>query len=280
MGLCYSYVDEEYGYLERIKICKNLEEMEEFLKAFKWVETNGKLRHVRMILDNYESYINEDIQKNADKYPNGLEDWVKENVMTSAFALGGQYKTVNYDANVSWSFSYGSTSKTSVASVPYGSTIKVGSSASTLNVNGTEVTATPTAKSAEYTYAFSKWTQTSTSGTQINTTGFTITGATTVYANFTRTANSYTVTYNANGGEQSTCPPTQIKNKGKKLILSSIKPEWPGTNLRFAGWSEDPNATSAEYPSGGIYIKDNTKNETFEEQFEVNTENNNIQSYR
>lgn len=54
MGLCYSYVDEEYGYLERIKVCKNLEDMEEFLKAFKWVETNGKLRHVRMILDNYE----------------------------------------------------------------------------------------------------------------------------------------------------------------------------------------------------------------------------------
>ena len=70
------------------------------------------------------------------------------------------------------------------------------------------------------------------------------------------TGETFSINYNANGGEQSTCPPTQIKNKGKKLILSSIKPEWPGTNLRFAGWSEDPNATSAEYPSGGIYIKD------------------------
>lgn len=56
LGVCYSYVDEDYGKLERIKICKTDEDLEEFLKAFSWVEKNGKQRHVRMILDNYESY--------------------------------------------------------------------------------------------------------------------------------------------------------------------------------------------------------------------------------
>ena len=56
LGVCYTYVDEDYGKLERIKLCKNLEELEEFLEAYHWVEQNGKQRHVRMILDNYESY--------------------------------------------------------------------------------------------------------------------------------------------------------------------------------------------------------------------------------
>lgn len=55
-GICYTYVDEDYGKLERIKICKTLEELQEFLEMYKWVEKNGKQRHVRMILDNYESY--------------------------------------------------------------------------------------------------------------------------------------------------------------------------------------------------------------------------------
>lgn len=56
LGVCYMYEDEDYGKLERIKICKSLEELEEFLEAYRWVEKNGKQRHVRMILDNYESY--------------------------------------------------------------------------------------------------------------------------------------------------------------------------------------------------------------------------------
>ena len=55
-GICYTYIDEDFGKLERIKICKTLEELEEFLEAYRWVEKNGKQRHVRMILDNYESY--------------------------------------------------------------------------------------------------------------------------------------------------------------------------------------------------------------------------------
>ena len=55
IGICYTYVDEEFGLLERIKIFENEEEFEEFLKKLNWVQTNGKVHHVRMILDNYES---------------------------------------------------------------------------------------------------------------------------------------------------------------------------------------------------------------------------------
>lgn len=55
IGICYTYVDEEYGLLERIKIFNNAEEFEEFLKMYNWVQVNGKMHHVRMILDNYEA---------------------------------------------------------------------------------------------------------------------------------------------------------------------------------------------------------------------------------
>ncbi len=56
IGVCYTYVDEDFGKLERIMLCKSEEELAEFLDAYKWLEDNGKQKHVRMILDNYESY--------------------------------------------------------------------------------------------------------------------------------------------------------------------------------------------------------------------------------
>lgn len=55
IGICYTYNDEEYGLLERIAIFNSSAEFEQFLKEYNWVQTNGKLNHVRMILDNYES---------------------------------------------------------------------------------------------------------------------------------------------------------------------------------------------------------------------------------
>lgn len=55
LGICYSYIDENYGILERVKFFDSLEVMEEFLKKITWVKTNGKANNVRMILDNYET---------------------------------------------------------------------------------------------------------------------------------------------------------------------------------------------------------------------------------
>lgn len=63
-------------------------------KSFRLIEAT------EVDLKNYESYILQEIANNADLYPNGKEDWIKENVMTVAFAQGGQYKTVNYDEYV------------------------------------------------------------------------------------------------------------------------------------------------------------------------------------
>lgn len=67
---------------------------------------------------------------------------------------------------------------------------------------------------------------------------------------------TFSITYNANGGEQSTCPTEQIKNKNEKITLSRVKPSWPGTNKKFVGWSENSNAMVADYVSGGVFLKD------------------------
>ncbi len=55
IGLCYSYIDEDFGTLERIKLFEDADTLEDFLKKLDWVKVNGKKYHVRMALDNYES---------------------------------------------------------------------------------------------------------------------------------------------------------------------------------------------------------------------------------
>ena len=55
IGICYSYVDDNFGILERVFYFSTLEEMEQFLKEFKWCKEHGKENNIRMILDNYET---------------------------------------------------------------------------------------------------------------------------------------------------------------------------------------------------------------------------------
>ena len=54
VGVCFSYVDEFYGILERIKFFDTPEIFEEFIKKLKWFKDNGKKYNVRIALDNYE----------------------------------------------------------------------------------------------------------------------------------------------------------------------------------------------------------------------------------
>lgn len=62
-------------------------------------------------------------------------------------------------------------------------------------------------------------------------------------------ANTYTVTYNANGG--SGAPAKQTKIYGKTLTLSTTKPT--RTNYNFLGWSDSASATTAKYSAGAGY---------------------------
>ncbi len=61
--------------------------------------------------------------------------------------------------------------------------------------------------------------------------------------------NTYTVSYNANGG--SGAPPAQTKTYGKNLTLSNTIPT--RQNYNFLGWSINQNASTAEYSAAGTY---------------------------
>ena len=121
------------------------------------------------------------------KYANGSTPTVSGNVTYYAYFTS----TVNkYSFTIGVTpTGYGSVNHTSITNIPYGS--EVTTSSNTFTVNGTTVTATPTAATAQYTYAFSKW----------NNLPATVTAnVTNVQAEFTRTVNKYTVTWkNANG---------------------------------------------------------------------------------
>ena len=111
----------------------------------------------------------------------------------------------------------------------------------TLTLSGTKPTRTG--------YSFLGWSTSSTATSATYSAGgsYTANSAATLYAVWK--ANTYTVTYNANGG--SGAPGSQTKTYGKTLTLSSTKPT--RTNYNFKGWATSASATSATYAAGGSY---------------------------
>ena len=65
-------------------------------------------------------------------------------------------------------------------------------------------------------------------------------------------AQTYTVTYNANGG--SGAPANQTKTRDVDLKLSSTKPT--RTGYTFVGWASSSTATTAQYSAGSIYVNE------------------------
>lgn len=132
----------------------------------------------------------------------------------------------------------------------------------TFNANGGSVS--PSSKTVTYNstygtlptptrtgYTFNGWYTSSSGGTKITSSNkVTITSNQTLYAHWT--INSYTVTFNANGGSGG--PSTQTKRPGVNLTLTTSKPSRSG--YEFMGWSATKNSTTINYKSGAIYSKD------------------------
>lgn len=98
-------------------------------------------------------------------------------------------------------------------------------------------------------YSFKNW-NTKSDGTGTSyASGANYTGnaALTLYAQWT--ANTYTISYNANGG--SGAPSAQTKTYGVTLKLSSTKPT--RTNYNFLGWGTSASATTVAYAAGANY---------------------------
>lgn len=106
-----------------------------------------------------------------------------------------------------------------------------------------------TTKPTRTGYSFLGWSISSTATSTTYSAGgsYTTNSAATLYAVWK--ANTYTVSYNANGGTGA--PANQTKTYGKTLTLSSTKPT--RTNYNFKGWGTSASATTATYAAGGSY---------------------------
>lgn len=116
----------------------------------------------------------------------------------------------------------------------------------------------PSKKPTRTGYSFLGWSKTSGATSASYSAGSTISisSNTTLYAVWK--VNTYTVTYNANGGEfTSGSVTTQTKTYGESITISASQPT--KVNYNFLGWSTSSTATSATYVNGSSFTtNDNT----------------------
>lgn len=140
------------------------------------------------------------------------------------------YFTVSFEANEA---EYGMvTPVQAVSRVPEGADLTV--SGSTVTVKGVTVAAVASANTAQYTYAFEKWS--TPNGT------YTVTDDTTITAIFSRTVNQYTVAWNAQGGSLTGSCTDGTVDYGTAIQAPGADKETDEDNSYvFLGWSTTPN---------------------------------------
>ena len=140
------------------------------------------------------------------------------------------YSTVSFEANET---EYGMvTPVQAVSRVPEGADLTV--SGSTVTVKGVTVAAVASANTAQYTYAFEKWS--TPNGT------YTVTDDTTITAIFSRTVNQYTVAWNAQGGSLTGSCTDGAVDYGTAIQAPGADKETDEDNSYvFLGWSTTPN---------------------------------------
>ncbi|MBQ7698379.1 MAG: InlB B-repeat-containing protein, partial [Paludibacteraceae bacterium] len=159
---------------------------------------------------------------------------------TASFTLYAKWTPLTYTVTVAKNNNdYGTLTNESenvrvINNVPYGSTFTV--DGSTITINGTTVTATPTTSDAQYTYGFSGWTNGAA----------TVTGAMTITANFTRTTNTYDITWKSEDGT-STLETDNAQAYGTATAYNEAIPTKTvtGYTYTFDGWATSANGEKA-----------------------------------
>ena len=108
-----------------------------------------------------------------------------------------------------------------------------------------------TAKPTKTGYTFTSWnTKKDGIGTKYDIgASYTVDADLTLYAQYKENTVTYTVKYDANGGENA--PKEQTKTKGKELVLSTTVPTKEG--YIFVNWNTKKDGTGSAYAAGGKY---------------------------
>ncbi len=168
--------------------------------------------------------------------------WATSSTATSAaYQPGGSFTTnVNTTLYAVW--------KANTYTVSYNANGGSGAPGSQSKTHGTALTLS-SSRPTRSGYTFLGWATSSSATSAAYQPGgsFTTNANTTLYAVWK--ANTYTVSYNANGG--SGAPGSQSKTHGTALTLSSSRPTRSG--YTFLGWATGSTATSAAYQPGGSF---------------------------
>ena len=182
---------------------------------------------------------------------------------TKTFNKGTSSRTVVFSCSmnfsITWLGTYGGTmSKSGSFTLPakiiptytisYNANGGSGAPSSQTKKNGETLKLSST-KPTRTGYSFLGWSTSSSATSASYSAGgnFSSNANTTLYAVWR--INTYTISYNANGG--SGAPSSQTKKNGETLKLSSTKPT--RTGYSFLGWSTSSSATSATYNSSGSF---------------------------
>ena len=158
--------------------------------------------------------------------------------------------------NIRWGGTYGGTKSASGSlsvsaktsyTITYNANGGSGAPSKQTKWYGTNITLS-SSKPARTGYSFQGW-ATSSSGSVKYAAGATYSSNASVTLYAVWKANTYTVSYNANGG--SGAPSNQTKTYGVNLTLSSTKPT--RTNYNFLGWGTSADSTTVAYSAGGTY---------------------------
>ena len=108
-----------------------------------------------------------------------------------------------------------------------------------------------TAKPTKTGYTFTSWnTKKDGTGTKYDIgASYTVDADLTLYAQYKENTVTYTIKYDANGGENA--PKEQTKTKGKELVLSTTVPTKEG--YIFVNWNTKKDGTGSAYAAGGKY---------------------------
>ena len=137
--------------------------------------------------------------------------------------------------------------------VSYNANGGTGAPGSQTKTHGTNLTIS-SIKPSRTGYTFLGWSTSSSSNTVSYSPGGTYTNNSSVTLYAVWKANTYTVSYNANGGTGA--PVSQTKTHGQSLTLSSVKPT--RTNYIFVGWGISPSSTTVSYSPGGTYANNSS----------------------
>ena len=147
---------------------------------------------------------------------------------------------------------FGTVSANVVDNVPEGATITVNGGELTIRgTTDTNVTATASANTPQYTYTFTGWTI---DGQSIPA-NYTINAPVTITANFERVVNQYTVTWNAAGGIiQDTVYTSGTQDWGTPITAPTTVVKKPDSSYSytFTGWQDAAGKAPAEKVTGDV----------------------------